>query len=76
MTHSQIDEAVLAVADEHWHKVAMMIIRAAERLGSQLPEGDAGHDLIAQRIKALVEDGRLVAQGDVSRWRHSEVRLP
>jgi len=76
MTLSQIDEAVLAVADEHWHKVAMMIVRAAERLDSQLPQGDAGHDLIAQRIAALVEDGRLVAQGDISRWRHSEVRLP
>jgi hypothetical protein len=76
MTPSQIDDAVLAVADERWHKVAMIIIRAAERLGSQLPQGDAGHDLIAQRIAALVEDGRLIAQGDISRWRHSEVRLP
>jgi hypothetical protein len=57
MSPSEIDDAVLAVADEHWHKVA-------------------GHDLIAQRIVALVEDGRLIAQGDISRWRQSEVRLP
>ena len=76
MTSSKIDDAVLAVADEHWHKIAMMIIRAAERLGSELPEGDAGHRLVAQRIAALVEDGRLIAQGDISKWRHSEVRLP
>ena len=76
MTPSQIDDAVLAVADEHWHKVAMIIIRAAEKLGSELTEGDAGYELVAQRIAALVEDGRLVSQGDLSRWRHSEVRLP
>ena len=76
MTFPEIDDAVLAVADEHWHKVAMVIIRAAERLGSELPEGDAGYRLVAKRIAALVEDGRLVAQGDNCKWRHSEVRLP
>jgi hypothetical protein len=32
--------------------------------------------LIARRIEALVRDGRLVAQGDITNWRHSEVRLP
>jgi hypothetical protein len=76
MTPSKIDEAVLGVAEERWQKVAMMIIRAAEKLGSELPEGDAGYELVGQRIVALVEDGRLVSQGDISRWRHSEVRLP
>lgn len=76
MTPSQIDDAVLAVANERWHKVAMLMIRAARRLGSELPQGDAGHDLIAQRIAALVENGRLIAQGDTARWRHSEIRLP
>jgi hypothetical protein len=33
------------------------------------------HD-VAERIRALVEDGQLEAQGDLSKWRHSEVRLP
>jgi hypothetical protein len=32
--------------------------------------------MIAARIAALVAAGRLASQGDISRWRHSEVRLP
>jgi hypothetical protein len=76
MTSPEIDTAVLAVAESHWKKVAMIIMKAAERLGPGLPEGDAGYSMVAARIAALVAAGRLVSQGDVSRWRHSEVRLP
>jgi hypothetical protein len=76
MTPTQIDDAVFAVSQPSWRKVAMIIITAAERLGQELPEGDSGHQMIARRIEVLVRDGRLAAQGDISRWRHSEVRLP
>ncbi len=76
MTSSQIDDAVLAVAQPSWRKVAMIIVKATDRLGSDLPEGDDGHHLVAQRIGALVSAGRLIAQGDITLWRHSEVRLP
>ena len=76
MTDSEIDDAVLAVAEESWRKVAMIIIKTAERLGSDLPEGDDGHHLVALRVAALVRGGRLAAQGDIKQWRHSEVRLP
>jgi hypothetical protein len=31
---------------------------------------------IAGRIRALVDEGKLEAQGNLSRWRYSEVRLP
>ena len=30
----------------------------------------------AERIEALVREGRLIAQGDITKWRYSEVRLP
>ena len=76
MTLSEIDNAILAVANERWQKVAMIIGRATKRLGGELPRSDVECDLIAQRIAAVVDDGRLVARGDISRWRHSEVRLP
>jgi len=76
MTSSQIDDAVLRVAQPSWRKVAMIIVKTVDRLGSELPEGDGGHHLVAQRIEALVSAGRLIAQGDISLWRHSEVRLP
>jgi hypothetical protein len=76
MTSPKIDSAVLAVTDADWRKVAMIIMKAAERLGPELPEGDTGYNMVAGRIEALVAAGRLVSQGDISRWRHSEVRLP
>jgi hypothetical protein len=31
---------------------------------------------VAERVCALVEGGQLEAQGNLSRWRHSEVKLP
>jgi hypothetical protein len=53
----------------------MVIVRAAERLGPDLPDGDAGYNLIGARIGALVATGRLASQGDISKWRQSEIRL-
>jgi Protein of unknown function len=79
MNDDAMDEAILstlATAGGRWRKVAMVIGRVADRMGNDLPEGDEGYDLVAQRIKALVRDGRLVAQGGVKKWRFSEVRRP
>jgi hypothetical protein len=76
MPSTDIDNAILAVAQTSWRKVAMIIVKAAKTLGPDLPEGDVGDDMVAERIEALVRAGRLVSQGDISRWRHSEVRLP
>jgi len=76
MTDSDIDNAILAVVEASWKKVAMIIAKTADRLGRDLPEGDERYHLIARRIEALVRDGKLIAQGDITRWRHSEVRRP
>ncbi len=76
MNCPNIDAAILAVAQTTWQKVAMIIAKAANQLGGNVPEGDDRHELIAQRIAALVAAGRLVAQGDIRLPRHSEVRLP
>ncbi len=53
-----------------------MIIKVADKMGSDLLEGDAGYNLVANRIEILVRGGCLLAQGDIKRWRHSEVRKP
>jgi hypothetical protein len=75
MSESEIDAAVLASAESSWKKVAMVISRAAKRLYGDLPDGEEKYMVIAKRIEALVEIGRLKAQGDITKWRHSEVRL-
>ena len=53
-----------------------MIIKVAATMGSELSEGDAGYNLVAERIGILVRGGHLLAQGDIKKWRHSEVRKP
>lgn len=72
----QIDEAILSVTEASWTKVAFVISKVADTLGSDLPEGDVAYNLIAKRIEILVRGGRLLAQGNIKKWRHSEVRKP
>jgi hypothetical protein len=72
----QIDKVILSVTEASWRKVASVIIKVADTMGSDLPEGDAGYNLVAKRIEILVRGGRLLAQGDINKWRRSEVRKP
>jgi Protein of unknown function len=76
MNTSQIDDAILSVAEPSWRKVAMIIAMAVKVQGIGVPDDEVGHELIASRIKALVEAGQLTAQGNLERPRYSEVRLP
>ena len=76
LSDPQIDEVILSVTKSSWRKVALVIIKVADTMGSDLPEGDAGYDLVARRIEFLVRGGRLLVQGDIKKWRHSEVRKP
>ncbi len=76
LSDSQIDEAILSVTATSWRKVARVIVMTAEILGDNLPKDEAGLDLVANRIEALVHDGRLLGQGDIKKWRYSEVRKP
>jgi hypothetical protein len=75
MNTSQIDSVILSAVGEHWTKVAMVIARVVRAMSHGLPPGDEGYEVISRRIEALVDNGRLVAQGDTKNWRFSEVRL-
>ena len=73
----QIDQAIMAVlADrkDRWVKVAWVVISAPDRLGSDFPAGNSGHELVARRVAYLVEEGFLTAKGGITNWRSSEVR--
>jgi hypothetical protein len=74
LAHPSVDGLILSFAKTQWRKVAMIIGRVLDecrRLGIDIDEHG-----VAERVSALVEIGQLEAQGDLSRWRHSEVRLP
>ena len=76
LTNAQIDEAILSVTAASWRKVARVLVMTDKILGDSLPESETRVDLIADRIVALVHDGRLLAQGNLKKWRYSEVRKP
>ncbi|QWF16982.1 DUF3658 domain-containing protein [Lysobacter capsici] len=67
-----IDAALLAAADIGWRKVAFLV--ATVMTGPARVPGIADV-YYAQRVRALVANGSLVAQGVLSRMRYSEVRI-
>lgn len=73
MAPDQLDKLILElVHPQFWRKVA----RIVGTIGINLPdEPGEKYDAIAARIVALVDAGKLEAQGDLSEWRHSEIRL-
>jgi Protein of unknown function len=74
MSTSRIDDAILSVVGERWKKVAMVIAKVSRAMSAELPIGNEGHEMIADRIEVLVRAGRLEAQGNTKNWRFSEVR--
>jgi hypothetical protein len=72
-SHQAVDRLILSVAQAQWRKVAMILSQVIAARGGR--GDDAELEYVAQRVRTLVENGRLQAQGDLSKWRHSEVRL-
>ena len=54
----------------------MVIVRTTNLLANKSDDWDALADRVADVLYVLVEAGMLEAVGDVTDWRHSEVRLP
>jgi hypothetical protein len=73
MSPNQIDQAILACCKPQFLKVARIVGDVAIAL--KVPR-DVKKDFIADRIKALVKAEKLQSQGDLDRWRFSEIRLP
>ena len=71
----RIDVHLLAdCAPQWWRKSARIVGTAWLALSKELPDVPMGY--YAQRVIALVEAGRLEAQGNLHYMRFSEVRLP
>lgn len=70
---AEIDQAILSCATFHWHKVAMIVIRAQEKLAPKYLQFSC--IVYAERIQLLAEQGKLESQGNLSFMRFSEVRL-
>ena len=74
MNVPEIDAAIMDSVNESWSKVAMVIVRAEDVLGQIAPDREESMRVIANRIESLVGSGKLISQGNLSKWRNSEVR--
>ena len=68
-----LDEALLSNADGHWRKVAFVVAKTMLQLKPR-PEG-VPDVYYAQRVAAMVTQGKLESQGNLRRMRFSEIRL-
>ena len=69
-----LDELILSVVKPNWQKVAMVLGKALHL--SESRRFETSYEALAARISVLCTDGRLESQGNLSKWRYSEVRLP
>ena len=74
MDVDELDATILSHAHERWLKAAMVAARTMQDRG--VDPTDEQLDIVVARMRALVARGRLVAQGDLTLPRFSEVRLP
>jgi hypothetical protein len=68
-----LDALILSELSERTRKVARIVYRVFETL-----EGRSIYlkpEVIAARVRELAETGRIEAVGNLTMWRHSEVRL-
>ena len=68
-----IDRELLAQSARSWRKVARIVSSTMDKLSSRVP--GVPDVYYAQRVRHLVEIGKLESQGDLHRMRFSEVRL-
>jgi uncharacterized protein DUF3658 len=73
VSETDLDSAIFSVLKLQWQKTAAIISRAWNRCETlRLP---VDIEVLGVRLQALAEAGRLESQGDLRKWRYSEVRL-
>jgi hypothetical protein len=71
---AMLDAAIFAVLRPQWLKMARVLSDAEKQFDSRGISVDL--ELLGARIQVLADTGRIDSQGNLSMWRHSEVRLP
>src|SRR5438067_1179910 len=73
VSDADIDSIIFSTLTVRWQKTAMVVVKTlteCERV--QLP---VSAEMLGARIQALAQANRLDSQGDLRKWRFSEVRL-
>ena len=73
VTESDVDKLIFATLKENWRKMALIVGNVFQACKTRsIPLSD---EVIAARIQELAEAGRIESQGNLTKWRYSEVRL-
>ena len=73
VSETDLDSAIFSALTSRWQKTAMVIGKTLEHCKTlALPVDD---EVVGVRIRALADAGRLEGEGDLRKWRYSEVRL-
>jgi hypothetical protein len=73
VSEADLDALIFAQLAHNWRKVARVVAYAGQACEARsLP---ISMDVIAARVRALVEAGAIEGVGNLSMWRHSELRL-
>jgi hypothetical protein len=73
VTEAEVDRIIFSVVVPRWRKMAFIVLAAGqecEKIGLPISP-----EVLAARVQALAEAEFLESQGDLRKWRHSEVRL-
>jgi hypothetical protein len=73
VTEADLDALIFPELAQDWRKVARIVYRAFELREARSIA--VSPEVIAARIQALVETGRIEGADNLTMWRHSEVRL-
>jgi hypothetical protein len=71
---SDLDALIFSVMKDKWQKTAFVIAMAVRQPNALATALD--YEVVGARIVALADAGKIESAGDLSMWRHSEVRLP
>jgi hypothetical protein len=70
---ADLDALILAELAQRYRKVARIVYRVFETLEAH--SDYVSPEVIAARVRELAETGRIESVGNLTMWRHSEVRL-
>ncbi len=70
---TDLDALIFSALKSDWQKTIFIV--GSVGLNCTIKSMSLGYTVIAARIQCLAEAGLIESQGDLSMWRHSEVRL-
>jgi hypothetical protein len=73
ISEDDLDAMIFSALKPNWQKTVMVIVKAREQ--SEMRGNPVDFEVLGARLRALSEAQRIERQGNLSMWRHSEVRL-